>query len=57
MIKLICDTEALNQQSPGQHSAADRDKFRQRRSGYDGNGEYEFVTAPHYVPRYWPKSD
>jgi hypothetical protein len=25
---------------------------RQRRNAYDGNGEYEYPTAHHYVPNY-----
>jgi len=25
----------------------------QRRSVFEGNGQYEFATTRHYVPRYW----
>jgi hypothetical protein len=29
-----------------------RGAFWQRRNAYDGNGEYEYPTARHYVPNY-----
>jgi len=37
--------------SPDRQTAFHRAKFRHYRSVYDGNGEYEFATARHYVPR------
>jgi len=40
------------QRSPVENTALHRCKFRQHRSVYDGNGEYEFATARHYVPQY-----
>src|SRR6516162_631457 len=30
-----------------------RGEFLQHRNVYDGNGEYEFPIAHHYVPQYW----
>jgi hypothetical protein len=41
----------LMQGSPAEHAAPYRGKFWQHRNAYDGNGEYEFPTARHYVPQ------
>jgi hypothetical protein len=30
-----------------------RGEFLEHRNVYDGNGEYEFPIAHHYVPQYW----
>jgi hypothetical protein len=38
--------------SPADHAAPYRDEFWQHRNAHDGNGEYEFPTARHYVPQY-----
>jgi hypothetical protein len=39
------------QGSPTEHTAPYCGEFRQHRNAYDGNGEYEFPTARHYVPQ------
>jgi hypothetical protein len=44
--------DGLTQGSPADHAAPYRGEFWQHRNAYDGNGEYEFPTARHYVPQY-----
>jgi hypothetical protein len=43
----------LMQGSLTEHAAPYRGEFWQHRNIYDGNGEYEFPTARHYVPQCW----
>jgi hypothetical protein len=45
-----CD--GLTQGSPADHAGPCRGELWQHRNAYDGNGEYEFPTARHYVPQY-----
>jgi soluble cytochrome b562 len=50
----ICD-QALEAACSGLLQTAEHaaPELRQYRNAYDGNGEYEFPTASHYVPQYW----
>jgi len=49
---LAAACDGLTQGSPADHAAPYRGEFWQHRNAYDGNGEYEFPTARHYVPQY-----
>jgi hypothetical protein len=50
-LKATCG--GLAKGSPKEYAAPYRGEFWPRRNVYDGNGEYEFSTARHYVPQYW----
>ena len=43
----------LMQGSPTEHAAPYRGEFWQHHNAYEGDREYEFPTACHYVPQYW----
>jgi hypothetical protein len=43
----------LMQGSPTEHAALCRGECWRHRNVFEGNGEYEFPIARHYIPRYW----
>jgi hypothetical protein len=44
---------ALMQKFPAEDATRYNSGSWEHRNSYDGNGEYEFPTARHYVPHYW----